>query len=254
MPIGPARMPLMDHLGELRRRLMIIVVCLLVSACVLYMISPQIIEFLTLPIQEFIPDKLVVLNAFGGFSLKFLVALFAAAVVCSPIIFWEILAFFLPALKQNERRMVLPTFFIAVALFVLGMVFCYAFCLNAAFQFLMGESASIGTVMPEAADYVKYVILFLLAFGIAFELPLVVFYLILFDIVPYKTMRANWRYVYIGLMVLSAVVTPDASPVTMVILFAALLALYEVALFVARIALARKIKRQKEAEEQEEIE
>ena len=87
MPIGPARMPLMDHLGELRRRLMIIVVCLLVSACVLYVISPQIIEFLTLPIQEFIPDKLVVLNAFGGFTLKFLVALFAAAVVCSPIIF-----------------------------------------------------------------------------------------------------------------------------------------------------------------------
>lgn len=250
MPIGPARMPLMDHLGELRRRLVIIVVAVLVTVCFMYIIAPQLIEFLKMPIERFIPG-IYVMNSFEGFALKFKVSLFASVVVCSPLIFWEILAFFLPALKPNERRFLMPTFAVAVILYVLGMVFCYCFCLSAAFQWLTGESESIGSLLPNASDYIHYVILFELAFGLAFELPLVVFFLILFDIVPYKKLRASWRYVYIILMVISAIVTPDASPVTMLLMFGALVALYEVALLAARVALARKIKRQRLAEEAE---
>lgn len=248
MPIGPARMPLMDHLGELRRRLVIVVVAVLITVVFMYLIAPQLITFLVQPVEEYIPG-LYVPGALEGFTLKFRVSLFASVVVCSPLIFWEILAFFLPALKPNERKFILPTFGIAVLLYVVGMVFCYCFCLGAAFQWLTGETNSIGIILPNAADYIHYIILFELAFGLAFELPLVIFFLILFDIVPYKKLRAGWRYAYIALMVLSAVVTPDASPVTMFIMFAALVALYEVALFAARIALARKIKRQREEEE-----
>ncbi len=251
MPIGPARMPLMDHLGELRRRIVIIVVCLLITVCFMYLLAPRFIDFLILPVNEYV-NEVYVTGAFEGFSLKFRVGLFMSVIVCSPLIFWQILAFFLPALKPNERRYVLPTFFIAVALYILGMTFCYCFCLNPAFQFLTGESNSIGQILPQATDYLKWIILFELAFGVAFELPLVVFYLILFDIVPYKKMRANWRYIYIALLVLAAVVTPDASPVTMGIMFAALVALYELSLFVARIALARKIKRRQAEEEAEQ--
>lgn len=254
MPIGPARMPLMDHVGELRRRLMQIVVSMLIAICCLYMLTPYIIEFLVQPISPFLDngsiDGLILTDPFEGFSLKFQVAGFSSLVVCSPLIFWELLAFFLPALKPNERRFVVPTFFIAVFLFVLGMVFCYALCLAPAFQFLTGESGSVGTVFPVASEYVHFILLFLCAFGIAFELPVVVFYLIIFNIVSYKKMRSSWRGIYIGLLVLAAVVTPDASPVTMGILSAALIALYEVSLAAARIALARKIKRQQLEEEE----
>lgn len=256
MPIGPARMPLLDHLGELRRRTVIIVVCVLISLCVLYMIAPQLVAFLKQPIAPYLPadGELYTTKAFEGFTVKIMVSLFGALVVCSPIIIWEILAFFLPALKPNERKWVLPTFAIAVVLFIFGVVFCYNFCLGAAFQWLTGESDSIATVLPAASDYIKFLILFLIAFGIAFELPLVVFYLILFDIIPYKKLRDNWRVAYIALLVLSAVVTPDASPVTMFIMFAALVALYEISLLCARIALQRKIKRQaaREAAEADE--
>lgn len=245
-------MPLMDHIGELRRRLVIIVVALLVTVCFMYLLAPQFIDFLILPVSQYV-NEVYVTGAFEGFSLKFRVGLFMSVIVCSPLIFWELLAFFLPALKPNERHYVLPTFFVAVFLFMLGMVFCYCFCLEPAFQFLTGESSSIGQILPQATDYLKWIILFELAFGIAFELPLVVFYLIMFNIVPYKKMRADWRYIYIGLLVLAAVVTPDASPVTMGIMFAALLALYELSLAVARIALARKIKRQHKEEEEEEM-
>ena len=246
-------MPLMDHLGELRRRLVIVVTCVLITTVVLYFIAPQLIEFLKMPIASYIPD-LYVTGAFEGFTLKFTVSIFGAVIVCSPIIFWELLAFFLPALKPNERRFVLPTFAAAVFLFVLGMVFCYCFALGAAFEWLTGEAASFGALLPQASDYIKYVMLFEIAFGLAFELPLIVFFLIYFDIVPYSKLRAAWRYVFVGLLVLAAVVTPDASPVTMLIMFAALVALYELALLLARVALARKIKRQKEREAAEEAE
>ena len=230
MPIGPARMPLMDHIGELRRRIVIIVVALAVTVCFMYLLAPYLIDFLILPVSDYVTDVYVT-GAFEGFSLKFRVALFMSVLVCSPLIFWELLAFFLPALRPNERRYVLPTFFVAVALYVLGMVFCYCFCLNPAFQFLTTESMSIGQILPQATDYLHYIILF--------------------EIVPYKKMRASWRGIYVGLLVVAAIVTPDASPVTMGIMFAALLALYEVSLAAARIALARRIKRQRAEEEAE---
>ncbi|NTU89507.1 MAG: preprotein translocase subunit TatC, partial [Actinobacteria bacterium] len=118
MPVGPARMPLFDHLGELRRRLVIIVVSLIIAACILYIVTPQIIDFLVAPIAPYLPqgsEILVVLNPLGGFTIRFKVAFFAAAIVCSPIILWQLLAFFLPALKPSERKWFLPTFGVGVA-------------------------------------------------------------------------------------------------------------------------------------------
>jgi sec-independent protein translocase protein TatC len=84
-----------------------------------------------------------------------------------------------------------------------------------------------------------------MGFGIAFELPLVVFYLTVFNIVPYKKLRASWRVVYIVLMVVCAMVTPDANPVTMIMMFAAMAVLYEGSLFLSRIVLVRRLAREK---------
>lgn len=255
MPIGPARMPLMDHLGELRRRLTIIVVSLFSTALILYFATPTLITFLMAPIQDYIPESLsaaatsgtglYVSSPLGGFGIRFRVAIFAAFVVCSPIVLWEVLAFFLPALKPNERRWVLPTLAVGVALFVFGIVFCYCVILGAAFGWMTGESDAIGTVLPDAETYIKAILGLEVAFGIAFELPLVVFYLIVFNLVPYKTFRKNWRTIYVVLLVLCAVVTPDASPVTMLFMFAALLSMYEISMLVARFVLARRIAKQK---------
>ena len=104
----------------------------------------------------------------------------------------------------------------------------------------------LGTVMPNAASYIDVIIKFEIGFGIAFELPIIIFYLVIFNIVPYKKLRASWRYIYVGLMVFSAMVTPDGNPVTMLLLFAVLLALYEFSLLLSRVVLARRIKKQNE--------
>lgn len=245
MPIGPARMPIMDHLGELRRRLTIVVVSVIVCALIVYFATPTLIELMIDQIREAMRGgELYVFTALGGFTIRFKVALFFSVIICCPIIIWEVMAFFLPALKPSERRWVVPTVAAMVVLFFLGMIFCYLVIQPAAFGWLLDQTFEFAQSMANAEDYLNIYMLLEIGFGVAFQLPLVIFYLSIFHLVPYATFRSQWRIVYVALMVLSAVVTPDASPVTMILMFAVLIALYEVALAVARyIIIARDGKR-----------
>lgn len=242
MPIGPARMPLFDHLGELRRRLTIIVVSVVATAIVVYFATPTLIEFLLDPLREVLGEdaKLQVLTVLGGFTIRFKVAFFFGMIICSPIIIWEIMAFFLPALKESERKWVVPTVAALVTLFFLGMIFCYFIIEPAAFGWLLQQTNDFATAIYNAEDYLDIFMKLEIGFGVAFELPLIIFYLSIFHIVPYSVFRSNWRYIYIGLMTLSGVFTPDASPVTMLLMFGALIGLYEIALAVARQIITRR--------------
>ena len=261
MPIGPARMPIMDHLVELRMRLVRIVVALAVSVCIFYLATPTIAQFLVMPIAEFLPTDaqgmavLTAIDPFESFSVRFSVSFWVSLVACSPIILWQILAFFLPALKPKERKWFIPTFAAAVALFILGTVFCYFIILNPAFSWLCDQASGFAAVLPRASSYVSIIIKFEIGFGFAFELPLIVFYLTVFGVIPYVKLRAQWRIVYTVLIILSAMITPDASPVTMLLMFAALVLLYEGSLFVARLVMGKdKIKAQTEELEAQKAE
>ena len=258
MPIGPAKMSLFDHLSELRLRLVRIVVCLLIALCVFYMASPTMGQILLWPISEFLPRDgsgavtLSALDPFESFTTRLSITFFFSLIGTSPVILWQVLAFFLPALKPNERKWFVPTFVVACILFIIGVVFCYCVILNAAFQWLTDQASGLGTIEPRMSSYISIIIKFEIAFGLAFELPLAVFFLVAFNIVPYKKLRGAWRYIYVGLMVLCAMVTPDASPVTMLMMFGALIALYELSLIVAKITLKKRIDKA-EREEQEAL-
>lgn len=260
MPVGPARMPLFDHLGELRMRLVRIVACLAVAVVVFYMATPTIGQLLLWPISDYVPHDangmadLIALDPFEGFGVRFMIAIWASLVTCAPVILWQILAFFLPALKPSERKWFVPTFAAAVGLFIFGTLFCYFIILNPAFQWLTDQAAGLGTVAPRMTSYIDTIIKFELGFGVAFELPLIVFYLVIFDVVPYKKLRGSWRMVYVILLVISAMATPDASPITMMLMFAAMLALYEGSLLISRVVLAKRIKKQNAELEEEEAE
>jgi TatA/E family protein of Tat protein translocase len=140
----------------------------------------------------------------------------------------------LPALKEKERKWVIPTVAALVILFFLGMIFCYFVIEKAAFGWLIQQTNDFASAIYNAEDYLDIFMKLEIGFGIAFEIPLVIFYLSILHIVPYATFRAQWRYIYVGLMTLSGIVTPDASPVTMLLMFAALIGLYEIALAIAR--------------------
>lgn len=240
-PIGPARMPLMDHLQELRRRLTIVVVSVVVTALVVYFATPTLIAFMIDPIRSSLNGTdLTILGVLDGFTIRFKVAMFWGVIICTPIIIWEIMAFFLPALNERERKWVVPTVAAMVALFFLGMIFCYVVIQQAAFGWLIDQSLEFARIVPNADDYLNIMMLLEIGFGFAFQLPLIIFYLSILHIVPYSVFRSQWRYIYVGLMVVCAIVTPDASPITMILMYVVLLALYEVSLAVARYVITQR--------------
>lgn len=229
-------MPLFDHLAEFRRRLTILIVSIIAAAVVVYFATPTLIDIMLDPINAVLPEgsQLTVLSALGGFTIRFKVSLFFGMIMCTPIIIWQIMGFFLPALTEKERKWVVPTVAAMVALFFLGMIFCYFVIQKAAFGWLVEQITEFATATVNAEDYLSIMMLLEVGFGIAFQLPLIIFYLSILHIVPYRTFRGQWRYVYVILLVLCGVVTPDASPVTMVLMYAVMLSLYEVSLAIAR--------------------
>ena len=138
----------------------------------------ELIQFLLLPIAEYLPQGsdgtavLTALDPFEAFATSFKVALWASVVTCSPVILWQILAFFLPALKPKERKWFVPAFAAAVILFIVGTIFCYLIILNPAFQFLTGQVQGWAASLPRASTYVDTIVKFEIGFGFAFELPL----------------------------------------------------------------------------------
>ena len=230
-------MPLFDHLAELRRRLTIVIVSVICAALVVYMATPTLIKIMMQPIYDVLPngaEDLTVLSALGGFTIRFKIALFFGAIMCTPVILWQVLGFFLPALNEKERHWVVPTVAAMVTLFYLGMVFCYFVIQRTAFGWLIEQSDEFARVLLNAEDYLSIELLLEVGFGVAFQLPLFIFYLSILHVVPYKTFRQQWRYIYVGLLTMVAMITPDGSPVTMLLMFAALIVLYEIALAIAR--------------------
>ncbi|MFR2951417.1 MAG: twin-arginine translocase subunit TatC, partial [Collinsella intestinalis] len=108
------------------------------------------------------------------------------------------------------------------------------------FEWLLEETRSIGAAMPQLEDFINTELLLMIGFGVSFELPLIVFYLAVFHIVPYASFRAAWRYVYVIMLVVSASITPDASPVTLIFMYAVMLSLYEVSLMITRFVVVAR--------------
>jgi len=127
-------------------------------------------------------------------------------------------------------------------------VFCYLMILPASFAWLAAQSGTIMTFTPTAGDLLLVVEFFLLGFGICFETPVVVFYLVYFGVVPYAKLRSNWRIIYVTIVILASMITPDWSPVSMGALSVAMIVLYELSMLACRVVLAKKIKAQKAAE------
>ncbi len=247
MPIGPKRLPFFEHIAELRQRLVIIVLTLLVGSTVLYFdpFFSTILAWILAPIEEMIPGgQLNVFGPFETFTFRFKVALFASIVVFSPIIIWQVMAFFLPALKPKERRWFFPTFLAALTLFLTGALFAYSVIMEPAFAFMFTQGGELITIIPSADRFLTGIGLLLVGFGLAFEIPIVVFYSIGFGLIPYRKLRQNWRFAYCSLAVVAAVATPDWSPVTMGLLGGSLVALYEGSLLLARFVFARRIREQ----------
>jgi sec-independent protein translocase protein TatC len=240
-------MAFFEHFGELRTRLAWAFGVVLVGALGLYNWGWDIYEWMMRPVLVHLGEQSsIATSPFELFTMRFKVALFASLVVTSPVWIYQIMAFFLPALKPKERKWFVPIFIAMIVFFIGGVAFCYLFVLEPGFGWLLTQGnvsggASIVEMLPKAQEFFRGVTLFLLGFGLGFQTPIIVFGLVLLGIVPYDTLRANWRTAYVIIMVVASVATPDWSWVTMLSLFGAMLALYEGALLAARIVLRKRI-------------
>lgn len=236
-------MPFLGHLAELRKRLMVVGAVLIVSTIVMYFFTEPIYRFVVAPVWPILRGaKPIATSWLQPMMVRFSLSLWSSVVVCSPVIIWQTLAFLLPALRPKERKWVVPTFAAMVVLFVLGVVFCYTMILSASFQWLADQSGDFIRLTPTADDMLTVVEFFLLGFGLAFQTPVIVFYLVYFGVVPYATLRENWRVVYVSIVIISAMITPDFSPVAMGALSVAMIVLYELSLLLVRAVLAKRIK------------
>lgn len=237
-------MGFLEHLDEMRHRIIVALIALAIASFIAYFFSFQILKILMRPLPAKLPDGTIVkfyyLSVMDAFMARVKIAIFGGFLVSSPIVFYEMLAFLSPALRENEKKWMYPVLGSLVALFMTGVAICYFFVIPPAFRWLVSQGGDVLHPMLTVSEYVRFVSLFLLAFGVAFETPLVVLFLIRLGIVKRETLREQWRFVYVGCFVVAALSTPDWSPLPMLILGFSLVVLFELSMFVARFIEPRR--------------
>ncbi len=242
-------MTLMEHLFELRNRLFVAMVALVVGAVIGYIwwaVSPfglsSLGDLITGPYcglrenQRLTPNpgqcQLLQTGPFEAFNTRLKVGLAAGAVLTGPVWLYQIWAFITPGLYTKERRFAMAFVGIASVLFAVGAMLAY-FVVPAALMFLVGVGDQQFVTALTADRYISLLLTMLLVFGVSFELPLLVVMLNRIGVLPYAKLRAWQRGIIFGLFVLAAVATPGQDPVSMVALSAALVVLFELSVLVA---------------------
>lgn len=242
-------MTLMEHLFELRNRLFVAMVALLVGAVLGYIwwaVSPlgltSLGDLVTGPYcglprtQRFAPNpgqcQLLQTGPFEAFNTRLKVGVAAGAVLTGPVWLYQIWAFITPGLYSKERRFAMSFVAVASVLFAIGAVLAY-FVVPAALRFLAGVGDGQFVTALTADRYIGLLLTMLLVFGVSFELPLLVVMLNRIGVLPYAKLRAWQRGIIFGLFVLAAVATPGQDPVSMLALSAALVVLFELSVLVA---------------------
>lgn len=215
-------MSLLDHLDELRRRLMRAVLALVLGTVVGMFLAGPLLEYLQQPYGR----AFTVLGPTGGVVAYFRVALMVGAAIAMPIIVYQILMFVIPGLTNKERRLVLFSIPPITLLFIGGALFAWFILIPPALGFL--ESFQPTLFKPEwTADlYLGFVTALVFWMGVAFETPLIFFVLSLVGIVTARALLRNWRIAIVGSAVAAALITPTVDPVNMALVIAPLLVLY----------------------------
>lgn len=239
--IDETQAPLLDHLIELRARLMRCILALVVAFFVCFYFANDIFGFLVRPLTEAFPPgqgKLIYTQLYGAFFVEVKVALFAAFLVCFPIIANQLWAFVAPGLYVNEKKAFLPFLLATPVLFTAGAALAYFVVMPTAFKFFLGFEGNRGGLqleaLPETGAYLTLVMQFILAFGISFLLPVLLLLLNRAGIVSRAQLVSARRYVIVAMTIVAAVVTPP-DVISQLMLLVPLILLYEGALLVMRI-------------------
>jgi sec-independent protein translocase protein TatC len=244
-------MTLVEHLGELRTRLLISIAAIGVGAIIGWFLYPYIFEFLTnqyctfmrdhtsLAVDPSQPCRLAYTTPLEPFTTKIKIVTFSGIVLALPILLFELWAFIVPGLSDRERRFAIPFVVSSMVLFALGAWFGMV-TLPRALNFLLGFAGTQRVVfIMSVGKYVGFVVLVIGAFGVSFEFPLVLVSLMAVGALSSATLRQHRRAAIIGIAVFAAVITPSQDWFTMTAMMVPLLVFYELAILVGRFLLKR---------------
>lgn len=225
-------MSLMEHLGELRKRLIHSVLYLLVGFAVAYAFHERLYGY----IQKPLTDLHILLNythPTDPLNLYLKTALVGGAILASPFILYQVWLFISPGMYANEKRYVFPFMTATVGLFLAGAWFGYHWVLPGALRVLIGDFGKDFHPIITIADYTGFFLAIILGLGITFELPILIFFLSLFGIVDAKFLVKHIRYAILVIFLISAIICPLPDPVSMCLFATPMLALYMVGVGVA---------------------
>jgi sec-independent protein translocase protein TatC len=225
------KMSFIDHLDELRKRLLVVMIVFVVAIIGFYPLHEKIMHFLT---SSFVVSDLVYLELMEPFLVNLKISFFCAIVTISPLLAYQLAAFIAPVFSRKIRKYMIIILILFFILFAGGFIFAYKLLVPVAMKWLISQGSTLKASLS-VNKYVSFVGWFMIGGGLAFELPLLLLFLIKAGILKVQTLRHQWRIVYIVILLLSAVITPDWSPVTMAVLAAPMILLYELSLLLAKV-------------------
>ena len=229
--------PLVQHLIELRSRLLRSLLVVLVVFLALFSFANEIYEFVAEPLQRYLPDnaQMIATDVASPFLTPFKLTLFTAVFISIPFILFQIWSFIAPALYQKEKRLALPLFVSSVILFYVGMAFAYYVVFPLVFGFFTSVGPASVSVMTDISKYLTFVIKLFFAFGFAFEIPVATIMLIAAGVISHENLAKKRPYVVVFCFVLGMLLTPP-DVISQLLLAIPMWILFEAGLFFGRLA------------------
>jgi sec-independent protein translocase protein TatC len=240
------RMMLVEHLAELRKRIIISLIAVAVAAVVVFVFYEPVLHFLSGPYEQVTrgnpacggdPDKgcdLIVTDPLAPFLVRLKIAGYGGIALALPVVLWEVWRFIVPGLHKRERRYGIAFVISAVLLFALGCVVAW-FTVVKALDFLLGIGGDQIQPLIVADKYLTLVTLMILAFGVAFEFPLLLLFLMLVGVVSSRQLRHMRRWAAVGITATAAVITPSQDPFSLLFMAVPMYLFYEAAILIGRV-------------------
>ncbi|MBI4252149.1 MAG: twin-arginine translocase subunit TatC [Candidatus Tectomicrobia bacterium] len=238
-------MPLTEHLSELRSRIIVILSAIGILFLITYYFSPHLLALAQRPIGN---RKLIFLSPTEAFFAHLKVSFYVAFFLSLPVTFYQVWRFCSPGLLDTERRYVAPFVTASTICFTLGALFCYYIVLPLGLDFLLSFGSATLEPQISISYYISFVFQLMLAFGLVFEVPILVVLLVQIGVLSTKTLTSNRGYVVIGAFVMGAVLTPTPDMFNQILLAGPLLVLFEISVVIGRFIERRKARRAAEAE------
>ena len=244
---APDAMPIMEHLRELRSRIIRSFLAIAVASLTMLTVYDPVKNFLTQPYRNLCssrPDfkcdgSLFSLGPLDGFSARMRICLYGGVVLALPVILWQIWRFIVPALSKKEKRYAVPFIVSSIVLFAVGCSLAY-WTLDKALEFLISWSGTDVSQAYQVTKYISLVVLMMLAFGVGFLSPVLLVFLQLVSVVTPRALIKQWRYAVMGIFVAAAVITPSGDPVSMLALAVPLSVLYLLSALVGWLLVRRR--------------